>query len=414
MYRVSTNMPNDDLRYSMGRHDYELSRVQNQIGSGRRLDSLRADPIAAAHSTRLNSRVQRMQRYERNIEAVRSNYQEAEGYMTSSLDIIHRLRELAVQGANGTYSREDQTYMASEVNQLLNQLVDISNITNTDGLALFGGTDSRDAPFQAQTGRIPGLDGRAITQVSYQGNIGQNMAEIDEGSTVPMTFQGNEVFWAEQQSLFGARDAQDYIVTEDTYFLVDGERIELSAGDNIHSIIDKINNSIAAVEAYQDPGTGGLNITTTRPHQLWLDEPVGSQVLKDLGILSEVGQPPLNIHPDAAHSGGSLFDMVISLRDGLLAGDLEAVGTRIMNGIDQALTSNIDSLAELGAVSERLDITQRQLEKGIVDREAYDSLLTDVDMTEAITRLKMLEFTQKAAYQASAQVLRPTLMDFLR
>lgn len=407
-------MPNDDLRYSMRRQDYSLSRAQNQIGTGRKLNSLRDDPIAAAHSTRLNSRVSRMNRYQRNIEHVRSTYTEAEGYMSSALETIQRVRELAVQGATGTYSEQEQTYMASEVNELLNHLVELGNVTNTDGLALFGGTDTQDAPFQAHKGRIPGLNGSAITSVSYQGNIGVNNAEIEEGSHIATTFKGNEIFWAEDQSLFGPRDGRDYVVAEDTYFLLDGERIELAAGDNIHSIIDKINASTAAVEASMDPGSGGLNLKTTQPHQLWLDEPVGSNVLKDLGILTEVGYPPLNIHPDVDISGGSLFDMVISLRDGLLLGDINAVGTRVIRGLDQALSSNLDSLAQMGSVSERLDITQRQLEKGVIDKEHFDSLLTDTDMTEAVTRLKMLEYTQRAAYQASAQVLKPTLMDFLR
>jgi len=355
-----------------------------------------------------------MNRYQRNIEHVRSTYTEAEGYMSSALETIQRVRELAVQGSTGTYSKEDQTYMASEVNELLNHLVELGNVTNTDGLALFGGTDTQDAPFQAHKGRIPGLNGSAITSVSYQGNIGVNEAEIEEGSHIATTFKGNEVFWAEDQSLFGPRDGRDYVVPEDTYFLLDGERIELAAGDNIHSIIDKINASTAAVEASLDPGSGGLNIKTTQPHQLWLDEPVGSNVLKDLGILTEVGYPPLNIHPDVDVSGGSLFDMVISLRDGLLQGDVNAVGTRVLRGLDQALSSNLDSLAQIGSVSERLDITQRQLEKGVIDKEHFDSLLTDTDMTEAVTRLKMLEYTQRAAYQVSAQVLKPTLMDFLR
>ncbi|MDA3851267.1 MAG: flagellar hook-associated protein 3 [Spirochaetaceae bacterium] len=414
MYRISTNMPNDDLRYSMGRQDFNLSQTQNQIASGRRLNNLREDPIAAAHSTRLNSRIVRMERYQRNIDHVRSTYQEAEGYMTSSLEAIQRVRELAVQGANGTYSQEEQSYIASEVNQLLNQMIDMANVTNTDGLALFGGTDSRDKPFQAHEGRIPGLTGRAVTSVDYQGNIGENMAEIEEGAKVATTFKGNDIFWAENQSLFAARDGRDYVVAEDTYFLLDGERIDLNAGDNIHNIIDRINQSTASVEAYMDPGSGGLNLKTTLPHQLWLDEPVGSNVLKDLGVLAEVGQPPMNFHQDTDISGGSLFDMVISLRDGLLQGDIEAVGSRIIRGLDQALSSNLDSLAKVGSISERMDITQSQLEKGVIDRRSYDSLLTDVDMTEAITRLKMLEYTQRAAYQASAQVLKPTLMDFLR
>jgi len=45
---------------------------------------------------------------------------------------------------------------------------------------------------------------------------------------------------------------------------------------------------------------------------------------------------------------------------------------------------------------------------------AVNSKLTDLDMTEAVTNLKMLEFTQKAAYQSASDILKTNLMDFLR
>lgn len=414
MYRVSTNMPSDDFRYRMLRQDNRVSQLDNKIASSNRITNLRDDPIAAAHSTRIKSNITRSNRYETNVEFTRGQYREIEGYMDESLSIIHRLRELSVQGANGTYTGDDREMMAVEVNELLNQLVTVANTTSVDGHALFGGTDKEGMPFEALTSRIPKMGQAGITEVNYMGNIQENQVEISEGSYVPVDFKGNDVFWSEQQQLFAPRDVQDYVVEQDSTFTVDGVEIGLKAGDNIYNIIDKINGSTAAVKAEMDPVSGGLNLKTTVAHQIWLDEPENNVVLKDLGILKAVGKPPLNLSGDVVASGGSLFDTVIAFRDSLLNNDSEQIGGSVLAGLSSSLDSILGRMANLGAIEERLDVTQSRLTKAAVDMQARDSLLTDTDMTEAITRLKMLEYVQQATYRASSQIMQNSLMDFLR
>jgi hypothetical protein len=48
MYRVSSNMPNDDFRYRMLRQDHRVSEMDRKISSSNRITNLRDDPIAAA------------------------------------------------------------------------------------------------------------------------------------------------------------------------------------------------------------------------------------------------------------------------------------------------------------------------------------------------------------------------------
>jgi flagellar hook-associated protein 3 FlgL len=414
MYRVSSNMPNDDFRYRMLRQDHRVSEMDRKISSSNRITNLRDDPIAAAHSTRLKSNITRMERFNQNIDHTRGRFREVEGYMDESLSIIHRLRELTVQGANGTYTEDDREMMAVEVNELLNQLVTVANTTSVDGRALFGGTDNQGEPFEAQISRIPKMQNPGITKVNYLGNIQENRVEIAEGSYVPVDFKGNDVFWSEQQQLFGPRDVQDYVVQQDSNFTVDGVTISLKAGDNINNIIDKINSSTTAVKADLDPVAGALNMKTTIAHQIWLDEPETSTVLKDLGLIQNVGKPPLNLSGDVVVSGGSLFDTVINLRDSLLNNDAEQVGGSVLAGLSASLDTILGKMADLGAMDERLDVTQSRLTKGVVDTQGWDSNMTDTDMTEAVTRLKMLEYVQQATYRASAQILQNSLMDFLR
>ena len=415
MRRVSTNMPNTDLQYQMRLKDFKMNEMQTGIGSSRRLNNLRDDPIAAAHSTRLSSHITHLTRYSDNISTAQGEYSLAETSMDQSVQVVQRLRELAVQGSNGTYSKEELGYMAIETNELLKELVSMANTRTADGRTLFGANDTKNDPFVAMKSRVEGIEGAVISEVRYAGNITANQTEIGEGTRIDLNFAGNKVYWAENQQIFAQRDTLDYVVKEDSTISIDGKEIALKTGDNIHGIISKINDSDLAVKASLDPVTNSFTIESTVPHQIWIDEDPDSKVLKDIGLLAESGtRPPENLHKDVMVGGGSLFDMVIGLRDSLLTGDQEAVGGRILGGLDKSLGNLLNNMADLGSRNERLDHSFARLDSEKMNVIAVNSKLTDIDMTEAITNLKMLEYTQKAAYQSASKILQSNLMDFLR
>ncbi len=415
MRRISSAMPNTDMQYQMRLRDFRMNEMQSSIGSSRRLNNLRDDPIAAAHSSRLSSHVTHIDRYVRNMDYAKGEYSLAETSMDQSVQIVQRLRELAVQGSNGTYAPEDLEYMAAEVNELLSELISTANGRTPDGRALFGGNDTLDDPFVAMEGRIPGLEKPGITSVAYSGNIVANQTDISENARIDLNFAGNKVFWAEQQYIYSRRDALEYVVTADSSISIDGKEIPLKTGDNIHSIISKINGADLAVKASLDPVTNGFTIESTVPHQIWMDEPPESRVLKDIGMLAESGsRPPENLQSDVVVGGGSLFDAVISMRDSLLKGDQESVGGRVLGALDNSLNNLLYNMSDLGARTERLDQTYARLDSERLNVISMNANLTDLDMTEAITNLKMLEYTQKAAYQSASRILDTKLMDFLR
>jgi flagellar hook-associated protein 3 FlgL len=190
--------------------------------------------------------------------------------------------------------------------------------------------------------------------------------------------------------------------------------IELQAGDNVGGIIARINDSAAPVRARLDPVQNSLVLETTRPHQIWLEDRSGT-VLQDLGLIAAGDtSPPGNLALSAREFGGSLYDMVIHLRDSLFAGDVEAVGGSGLRGIGQSIESLTGWLADLGARDARMQIVSARLNYEIPEVEGLYSQEVDLDLSKAITDLKMLEYTHKAALNTTARILRPTLLDFLR
>lgn len=415
MQRVSTNMPNDDMQYHLRRREFMLNKQQNKIASQNRIQELRDDPVGAAHATRYQSYLARLERFSENIDYAQNNYRVAEGYMQQAVNMVQRVREIAVQGANGTYSDEDLSYMAQEVNALLEEFVKVANGRNGDGETLFSGAETRALPFRAIRGNVEGAPGHVIREVQYTGDIGTRETEIAEGAYIETNIPGNRAFWAENHQIFSTVDATGYQVAENGTFYIDGTAINVQAGDTAAAIVQKINRSEAAVRARIDPVQQSVVLETTTPHQMWLQSGENSTVLQDLGIISD-GESPAgaNIDPSADSFGGSLFDMIIRLRDELYAGDSKDVGGAVLQGIDRGLDGLLSNMAKVGARDSRLQFVANRTDREIPQITELNSNEVDVDVTQAITDMRMMEYTHQAALSAAARIIQPTLLDFLR
>lgn len=415
MDRISSNLPSDNMIYYLQQRQERMLNTQNQIASQSKIQELRDDPIAAAHATRHQSFLSRLQRFSTNIERVKSEYETAEGYIYQAVDNLQRAREIAVQGANGTYTEGDMQKMAMEVDQILNEMVRLANSQDGTGRSIFSGTRSAVSPFRTVMGIVDGKEKSMITNVDYVGTIGTREAEIGEQTFIEANLPGNEVFWAESQAIFAEVDAGGYQVDQDSSIFVDGEEVRLTRGDTAQTIIAKINDSAAAVRARLDPVENGMVIESTTPHQIWLRDGENSTVLEDLGLIaSRDAPPPQNIAPGARVFGGSAFDMLIDLRDRLLEGNSEDVGGSALRGVDNALDNMLSSLGKVGARTARLEAAYERTETEIPDQMARVSMEKDIDLAEAITDLRRLEQTHQAALGVTGRIIQPTLLDFLR
>lgn len=415
MRRISSNLTNDDFQFHLRRRESELNRTQNQVGTNQRIQDLRDDPVAAAHGTRYQSYLSRIDQYAKNTQYAQSHLRYAEGFLNEANSLLHRMSELAIQGSNGTYSVSDLKAMGVEVNQLINELVSLANSKSPDGGPLFAGDKAMGEAFRVLTGRVPGSDEALITQVDYLGTLGGREVDIAENARVDIGLKGNTLFWAEQQSIFSGVDVQDFQVPADTTIRIDGTDIALKAGDTAGVVIERINSADLAVRARLDPVTNGLVLETTMPHQIWLEEGPGSTVLQDLGLIADNElRPPHNLNPDARRFGGSLFDVAIQFRDALLEGNQGALGTRSLAGLRAAQDNLLARMADLGAKDGRLDESTKRLAFESATLTGQASQLLDLDLAQGVTELKMLESVHKASLGAAGRILTPRLMDFLR
>jgi len=415
MRRVSTDMPNTDIQFFLRRQEDAMQNLQNQISSQNRLNRLRDDPLAASRAVRYQSFLTRLERFESNTLYARDHFNQIDIYLQRSVDVLQRIRELAVTGAHGTFTPDDTRHMAVEVNELMKELVSIANARGPDGRQLFSGDRVFTEPFRIIEGTVEGGGELLVVNVEYRGAGPARSAEIHERTFTELDIGGGEAFWAERMQIFSGVDASAWRALENGSFFINGHEIPVRAGDTLPTVVANINESGASVRASVDPSSRGLVLTGTNPHLIRMEDAQGSNTLEELGIIQfNVDPSAPNWAPTARVAGGSVFDMVIRLRDGLLRGDNEFIGSLGISGIDSALGNMTTRLADIGSRQERASMTWQRLNQEIPNVAAMLARDTAVDIATAATDLAMMDFAHRATLQTAARIIPPTLLDFLR
>lgn len=135
----------------------KTSEVQGNIeklSSGMRINRAGDDASGLAVSEKLRSQIRGLNQAERNIENGVSFIQTTEGYLQETQDILHRLRELSVQSANGIYSDEDRMQIQVEVSQLVDEINRIASHAQFNGMNMLTGAfaNGADRIMQFQVG----------------------------------------------------------------------------------------------------------------------------------------------------------------------------------------------------------------------------------------------------------------------
>jgi flagellar hook-associated protein 3 FlgL len=106
--------------------------------------------------------------------------------------------------------------------------------------------------------------------------------------------------------------------------------------------------------------------------------------------------------------------MVIRLRDGMLRGDHEFIGSQGIAGMDLAVSNIAVKMADVGSRQERAQMAWERINREIPDITNMLSRETGLDLADAAMELKKLELAHQATLQTAAKIIPPTLLDFLR
>jgi flagellin len=142
---INHNMSALYANRQLGVNQADVARSIEKLSSGQRINRAGDDASGLAVSEKLRSQIRGLNQAERNVQNGVSFIQTTEGYLQETQDILHRIRELAVQSSNGIYSDDDRMQIQVEVSQLVDEINRIASHAQFNGMNILTGAFARDS-----------------------------------------------------------------------------------------------------------------------------------------------------------------------------------------------------------------------------------------------------------------------------
>ena len=135
--RISTLQLFNQRADAMLSQQAKLSRTELQLATGKRIISPSDDPAASLRNLQLADRKAQNVQFLQNLDRAQGRLELEESALASGVNLLQRVRELAVGALNGSVSATDLQSIAVEVNSLRGGLVSVANTRNANGEYLF-------------------------------------------------------------------------------------------------------------------------------------------------------------------------------------------------------------------------------------------------------------------------------------
>jgi flagellar hook-associated protein 3 FlgL len=378
-----------------------LARTQEQIASGKRINSPADDPIGATRIEALTRQIEAGRQYTRNADAAANRLKFEEQALSDLGSALNRVRELVLQAGNATVDPASRAMIRAEVAGRVQEMLDIANRQDGQGEYLFAGLASQTRPFE-----------RTDAGVVYRGDQGQRFQAVGATQRVADGDSGDVVF-GRVPGGNGTFVTGPAAGNAGTGVIGVGSVLDPSAWPG-----GTFTLRFVAANAWEvvDSATPVPNVVASGAY-------ASGQAIEFAGISVEVSGEPV---------AGDSFTVADAGRVGFFAALDELVATlgsstatpagraqfqsRIAGGLAQ-LDQSIEHLQRVRAgVGVRLGTLENAVsaqEDLEIDLQSLLSSVRDLDYAEAVSRLNQQYVALQAAQQSLARVGQLSLFDYL-
>jgi len=225
-HNMSSINANNVLRFKTK----DVDKSVEKLASGMRINRAGDDASGLAVSEKMRSQIRGLNQAEKNIQNGISFIQTTEGYLQESTDIMHRIRELAVQSSNGIYSPEDRMQIQVEVSQLIDEVNRIASHAQFNGMNML-------------TGRFANPQSGGAPTASMWLHVGANMDQreiVYIGTMTASAFKLEDAANGTKMSISTPENANQAIGTiDDALRAVNKQRADLGAYQNRFEMAQK-------------------------------------------------------------------------------------------------------------------------------------------------------------------------------
>jgi flagellin len=137
---INTNVPSLTSQRALHESGSELSTAMERLSTGLKINAASDDAAGLAMTQRMTAQVRGLSMAVKNANDGMAMTKSVEGAIGEVSDMLQRMRELAIQAANGTNSSADRTFLQNEVNLLIQEITRVSTNTRYNGELILDGT----------------------------------------------------------------------------------------------------------------------------------------------------------------------------------------------------------------------------------------------------------------------------------
>lgn len=408
IYRLGTANMYDNALRNLGARQTGLSNLQENLTSGKRVVRASDDPVSAAQAERALNRLSRIQTEQRALEVQRNAIAQGESALGDAVALVQNFRELVVSAGSATLTPTDRATIANQLQSLRDQLVEVANRKDTNGMPLLGALGSALAPFLGPLSGTPdyrfaGLPGQASgTGVSLPGML-------DGDAAFMFHPQRDGVYHASvsagQLTTSAVKPADPGLVTGDNYtiaFSAVGPGATPGTTTATYTITNTTTGTVSAPVVVPDFPS---------------DKPATIAVAGIPGLAFEIKGTPANGDILSLQPSPSMFSTLDSAISGIRGAAnsnaaIQAVGQALGN-VDIGLERLHNMRGYAGELLNRADRITGDQEKRSVQLESDRSRAEDLDMIQAISDFQNQQVGYEAALKSYAQVQRLSLFNFI-
>lgn len=185
---TNTSMVRSHL-YDTQQNLTRMSKINEQINSGKIVNRVSDDPHKAVRIMNLNNEIRYTEKYNYNVDEVSGWMETTDGSLDSFGNILNDIKKNMIEVGNGAYSDEEISALKSEMNE---KIKDLGNILNTTyaGKYMFGGTNVDEPPVNVLVDKETGI---VTLQLNPNSNKGDLKADISDGINIDYNISAKEI-----------------------------------------------------------------------------------------------------------------------------------------------------------------------------------------------------------------------------
>jgi flagellar hook-associated protein 3 FlgL len=359
--RIADKMQYNQVTKNISKNRTDMSDLQNQAATQKRVNKPSDDPLAAAKVLSARTEERGNAQFVKNINNAKSFLEFSDQSLGELGDMLVRAKELAIsQSSDASANEQTRQVTSQEISQIFNQAVNVGNRKLGDRY-IFGGFKTQTTPFDKNG--------------QYFGDDGDMKLQTNKDAFIAMNIPGNKIFLGEgfhaEGTLRPGTETPKTPAELNDVREKEGEYYRLRQEENENTV--------------QMRG----------PSSVYSDEKISS---KD---------------PVTQRTGVNVFEVLKGLEISLKTNDKEGV-QQAMDYLDQSINQVIQSRAEVGSRIMAVNSLTESLQKAIVDNKATASQLEDVDAFQLVSDINKTDSALKATLETSGKMIQPSLLDFLR